>query len=79
MARRVKIWTWDRGRRVVDMDGPAELLAPILETVLVGGLWDEMAKFPPDVLTSLLPRLQVPRNLRRLVEIYVEEKSRPAA
>ncbi len=79
VARRVRVWTWVCGRRVVDMDGAPELLVPIPETVLLGGLWEELAKFPPDVLQKLLPRLTVPRNIRRLVEIYVEEKARLAA
>jgi hypothetical protein len=74
MVRRVKIWTWDRGSRPVDMDAPPELLAPILETVLHGCLWEEMAKFPSDTLARLLPHIAVPSNIRRLVEIWIEEK-----
>jgi hypothetical protein len=68
-----------RGNRAVDMDGPTELLAPILETVLNGALWRELEKFPPETLKRLLPRVDVPPNIRRLVEIWIEEKSRPAA
>jgi hypothetical protein len=79
MARRVRIWTWDRGRRAVDMDGPSERLAPILETVLQGALWRELEKFPPDTLARVLPHVDVPSNIRRLVEIWIEEKNRPAA
>jgi len=79
VARRVRIWTWDRGERSVDMDGSPELLAPILDTVLNGGLWRELKKFPPDTLERLLPRVDVPPNVRRLVEIWIEEKRRPAA
>jgi hypothetical protein len=78
-ARRVRIWTWDRGDRMVDMDGPIELLAPILETVLNGALWRELKKFPLDALARLLPRVEVPSNIRRLVEIWIEEHRRSAA
>jgi hypothetical protein len=71
----VRIWTWDRGSRLVDMDGPPELVVPILETVLNGALWRELKKFPVDTLARLLPRLDVPSNIRRLVEIWIEEKT----
>jgi hypothetical protein len=64
---------------MLDMDGPAELLAPVLETVLNGALWRELKKFPPDTLGRLLPRVTVPSNIRRLVEIWIEEHRRPAA
>ncbi len=79
VARRVRIWTWDRGNRMLDMDGPSALLAPVLETVLNGALWRELKKFPPDTLERLLPRVEVPSNIRRLVEIWIEEHQRSAA
>lgn len=79
VRRRVRIWTWDCGSRPVDMDGPPELLVPILETILEGGLWRQFEKFPPDTLERLLPAIDVPPNIRRLVEIWIEEKRRPAA
>lgn len=79
MAAGARIWTWDRGARLVDMDGPPELLVPILETVLNGGLWRELKKFPVSTLERLLPRVEVPQNVRRLVEIWIEEKRRSAA
>jgi hypothetical protein len=78
VARIVSIWTWDAGRRRVDMDADDRLLLPILDTVLNGGLWEELQKFPPEVLEKLLPRIDVPPNIRRLVEIWIEER-RPAA
>jgi hypothetical protein len=56
------------------MDGEPELLAPILATVLDGGLWDELEKFPPETVERLLSRLTIPRNIRRLVEIWIEER-----
>jgi hypothetical protein len=79
MARKVRIWTWDRGTRAVDMDAPASALVPILETVLNGALWRELKKFPIDTLERVLPDVQVPPNVRRLVEIWIAEKRRPAA
>ncbi len=42
--------------------------------MLEGALWRELKKFPPDTLARLLPHLHVAPNLRRLVEIWVEEK-----
>ena len=78
MSRRVRIWTWDRGSRLVDMEASAELLAPILETVLCGGLWRELKKFPAEALERLLPRVVIPKNVRRLVEIWIEETRPPA-
>lgn len=56
------------------MDGPPELLQPILETILDGGLWEELEKFPPDTVERLLPQLRIPRNIRRLVEIWTETR-----
>ena len=79
VARRVRIWTWDRGSRTVDMDGSPEHLVPILETVLNGALWRELKRFPPQTLERLLPRPDVPPNIRRFVEIWIEEKRRSAA
>ncbi len=74
VAQRIRVWTWDRGSRQVNMDGPTELLGPILETVLNGALWRELKKFPPDTLERLLPHVEVAPNIRRLVEIWIEEK-----
>jgi hypothetical protein len=74
MPRKVRIWTWDRGNRAVDMDAPTSSLAPVLETVLNGALWRELKKLPVDTLERLLPEIAVPPNVRRLVEIWIEEK-----
>ncbi len=79
VARKVQLWTWDRGNRMLDMDGPPELLLPVLETVLNGGLWRELEKFPVHTVARLFPRLVVPPNIRRLVEIWIEEGRRAAA
>jgi len=80
MARVVKIWTWDRGLRPVDMDGDSQLLRPILETVLQGALWDQLEKFPADTVERILPLVDVPPETRRLVEIWIEERrKRPPA
>ena len=78
--RKVSIWTWDRGKRLVDMDGAPEVVGPILNTVLNGALWREFKQFPVDTLERLLPSIDVPPNVRRFVEIWIEEKRhRPAA
>lgn len=79
MARTVRIWTWDCGSEPVDMDRPTRTLAPLLEQVLMGGLWEELEKFPPDTVERLLPHVVVPPHVRRLIEIWIEEKRRPAA
>jgi len=65
---------------MVDMDGPSELVAPVLNTVLNGALWREFKRFPLDTLARLMPQLDVPSNVRRFVEIWIEEQgTRPAA
>ncbi|HEY8078204.1 MAG TPA: hypothetical protein VIF62_28950 [Labilithrix sp.] len=79
MKNAPKVWTWDRGARSVDMDGDPEHVAPILETVLQGGLWEELEKFPPETVERLLPRVRAARNIRRLVEIWIEERRREGA
>lgn len=64
----------------MDMDGPAEAIAPVLNTVVNGALWREFKRFPIDTLERLLPSLEVPANVRRFVEIWIEERrARPAA
>jgi hypothetical protein len=78
MARRAEIWTWDMGRREIDFDAPVMALVPILETILDGGLWDQFRKFPVDTLQRLLPHLTIPRNMRRLIELWIEEAPAPA-
>jgi hypothetical protein len=61
------------------MDGPPEVLVPVLETVLNGALWSELKKFPIETLATLLPKVSVPPNIRRLVEIWIEEKKGKSA
>jgi hypothetical protein len=60
------------------MDRPPAVLAPLLEQVLTGGLWEELEKFPPDTVERVMPHVSVPRHIRRLIEIWIEEKRRPA-
>lgn len=79
MARKVRIWTWDCGSQPVDMDRATDVLAPLLEQVLAGCLWEELEKFPPDTVERLLPHVRVAPHIRRLVEIWIEERRRPAA
>jgi hypothetical protein len=79
VSRTARIWTWDVGSRDIDLDGDPRLLVPILETILEGGLWRQFRKFPPDAIARLLPHLQVPPHMRRLLEIWIEEGPRRAA
>jgi hypothetical protein len=73
MSRTIDVWTWDRGLRPIDLDGPPNAIVPVLETVLTGGLWKEFRKFPCDTVERLLPELDLPPNIRRLVELWIEE------
>ena len=75
MARVLRIWTWDVGEREVEVDGDPLLAAQVLQTVLDGGLWNQFRKFPVDVVSRLLPRLELPQNTRSVVEIWIEEAS----
>ncbi len=61
------------------MKGRRGELLPVLETVLNGALWRELVKFPPATLRRLLPHANVPPNIRRVVEIWIEENRRAAA
>lgn len=73
MAPAIRIWTWDVGERQLDLAAPIEVLVPVLETVLEGGLWNQFRKFTPDTLTRLLPHLQIASNTRRLIELWIQE------
>lgn len=72
MARSVALWTWDRGDRDVDVDDPRAFV-PVLQTILDGGLWRQFRKIPVDALATVLPRLDLRPETRRLVEIWIEE------
>jgi hypothetical protein len=76
MSRSARIWTWDLGEHVVDLDDDAAVVAA-LQTVLEGGLWKEFRKFPRRDIARVVGRLRVPAHTRRLIEIWIED--RPAA
>lgn len=78
MVRPVPIWTWDVGEREIDLDARSEVLVPVLETILEGGLWNQFRKFPPETLARLLPVLQIPSNTRRLIELWIQEAPKRA-
>ncbi len=73
----VPIWTWDGGEREVDLADSA-LVTQVLQTVLEGGLWKELRKFPKDAIARALPALRIPSHTRRLLELWIEEEPDPA-
>ena len=78
MARRSKpivVWTPDFG--TVELD-PADQdrLRYFLQEILDLGLWKQFRRFPTAVIARLLPELHLPAPRRRLLGIWVEEKSR---
>lgn len=83
MSTGIRIWTWDRGEREIDLADTA-LVTQVLQTVLEGGLWKELRKFPPVAVERALPSLRIPSHTRRLLELWIEEAdteappSRPA-
>jgi hypothetical protein len=79
VARKIRVWTWDAGARDLDVDGDPLALGQVLQTVLDGGLWGELRKFPADAVARVLPRLQLRPETRGLVEIWIEERTRPPA
>lgn len=68
----VLIWTWDGGKREIDLADSARV-AQVLQTVLEGGLWKELRKFPKDAIARALPALRIPSHTRRLLELWIEE------
>lgn len=71
------VWTWDYGRVRLEPVRDPVIAAFVLEKVLKAGLWDEVRRFPPDVIRRLLPRLDLPRSMRRVVRLYVEAHAAP--
>ena len=79
MRQRVSLWTWDRGEREVDLLGDPKRLAPIVQTILDGGLWGQFRKIPPEVISRLLPFLVVAAHTRRFLKMWVEHAPRHAS
>lgn len=75
-SRRFRVFTCDRGRRWLDVDrAPPATVGWILQEVVDSGFWRELDKFPTDVIAEHLHRLVLPPHTRRLLEIWIEERS----
>ena len=82
MARRsgpIVVWTPDFGTVELDPAGDQDRLRYFLQEILDLGLWKQFRRFPPELIARLLPRLDLPAPRRRLLGIWVEEKSRGQA
>lgn len=69
----IRVWTWDVGERELDVDTDPRRVTSVLQTILEGGLWAELRKFPTDIVARLLPSLHIPPHTRRLLELWIEE------
>ena len=70
------MFTCDRGRVWVDVDRDApERVEKLLQEVVESGFWRELDRFPADAIARALPRLQLARHTRRLLEIWIEERA----
>jgi hypothetical protein len=75
-SRRFRVFTCDRGRRLLDVDRAPDLTVRwILQEVVESGFWRELDKFPTDVIARHLPHLTLPAHPRRLLEIWIEERA----
>lgn len=73
--RRFRTVDRNRGAFSVDVDcDPPERIAALLERLVEAGYWQELDRFPTDVVTRSLPHLHLPRTTRRLVETWVSER-----
>ena len=73
--RRFRAFTCDRGVFSVDVDrDPPERITAMLQEVIESGFWRELDRFPVDAIARSLPNLQLPRNTRRLIEIWIKER-----
>jgi hypothetical protein len=77
--RRIRIWTWDAGERLIDPGGDPRRLAPVVQTILDGGLWRQFRRFPADTLARVLPYVDVPPHTRRLLRMWIDHAPRRAA
>jgi hypothetical protein len=57
----------------VDKDDP-DRVRKLLQEIVESGFWRELDRFPVDAIASALPRLELPRQTRRLLEIWIEER-----
>lgn len=80
VARRTfPVWTPDQGTIRLDPEGDDKRLRYYLQEVLDQGLWRQFCRFPPAVVARLLPGLVIPSHTRKLIGIWIEEKTRARA
>jgi hypothetical protein len=69
------VFTCDRGRRWLDVDrDSSRTVAGVLQELVESSFWRELDRFPTDVMRRHLPNLSLSRSMRRLLEIWIEEK-----
>ena len=78
MPRRqhISVWTWDYGTVRFDPRAEPVLARRLLQKFWENGMWDEIRKFPPDVLRRHAPRLDAPRYCRRFLTLCARLWSR---
>ncbi|HKY38088.1 MAG TPA: hypothetical protein VJN18_19230 [Polyangiaceae bacterium] len=74
----LRVWTPDYGKVVLKLDRDDERTLYFLQETLDLGLWAQLRRFPPDVVARLLPRLTLSPHRRKLLEIWIEEKTAAA-
>ncbi|MEZ4220758.1 MAG: hypothetical protein R3B13_07485 [Polyangiaceae bacterium] len=57
----------------VDKD-PPERIRKVLQEIVESGFWRELDRFPVDAIARALPALELRRETRRLLEIWIEER-----
>ncbi|GMV15595.1 MAG: hypothetical protein AMXMBFR56_38190 [Polyangiaceae bacterium] len=73
--RRFQVFTCDRGRIWVDVDrDDPERVRKVLQELVESGFWRELDRFPVDAIARALPQLELARETRRLLEIWIEER-----
>ena len=78
-TRRFRVFTCDRGRRWLDVDNDSDrTVAGVIQELVESNFWRELDRLPTDVLTRHLPALTLSPSMRRLLEIWIEEKRNAA-
>lgn len=78
MKRRtqISVRTWDYGTVRFDPHAEPELARRLLQKLWENGMWDEIRKFPPDVLRRQARTLVAPKYCRRFLAMCAEVWSR---